>query len=509
MEEYRTFAKQFTASEYDPEAWADLIKESGARYTVITAKHHDGFALYDSAVSEWDNAGICPAPDDLLTPLATAIRARGLKFGLYYSHAQDWNHPGGSIWGVTLGEPGWDPAQKGDFDTCLRNIAVPQTREILTRFQPDILWWDTAVNMTKERGQPFHDLLALQPDIITNDRLALGFPGYTKTPEQIIPPHGYPGQMFEVCMTLNRSWGYKSYDHEWKSSRSIIQNLSDISSKGGNFLINIGPDALGRIPEPSVKILKDLGRWMKINSEAIYATEAGPFPRRLPWGRVTQKISGTTTSLFLHVWDWPSDGQLLLPTIKQVPAQAILLANGVSIPSKITPEGLLLQLPTDAPDADVSVLRLDFLKPVSIAMEPFITPDADGCVNFRAHDASTYGGHEGNFLISGSGTEAFITGWKSANWRLEYLFKAPKAQKWNITAELASTDPVKLILAANGQIESTVDIPATGPGVTWKTISLGSLAFSAGQNHLKLKGNPENWKELNVRNIWLVPSPPD
>ncbi|MEO0054959.1 MAG: hypothetical protein RLZZ50_906, partial [Verrucomicrobiota bacterium] len=117
--DYRAFARDFTASAYEPEAWADLIKESGARYTVITSKHHDGFSLYDSAVSDWDVAGDCPAPDDLLAPLANAVRARGLKFGLYYSQAQDWTHPGGAIMGTKAGEPGWDPAQTGDFDAYL------------------------------------------------------------------------------------------------------------------------------------------------------------------------------------------------------------------------------------------------------------------------------------------------------------------------------------------------------------------------------------------------------
>ena len=145
---YRDYAKDFTAANYDPQAWADLAKEAGMKYVVITSKHHDGFALYDSAVSEWDAVNASGAKRDLLEPLAKAVRGNGLKFGLYYSQAQDWTHPGGAIMGTKTNQPGWDPAQTGDFATYIKTIAVPQTREILTRFKPDILWWYTPVNRT-------------------------------------------------------------------------------------------------------------------------------------------------------------------------------------------------------------------------------------------------------------------------------------------------------------------------------------------------------------------------
>ena len=494
---YKAFAPQFTAAKYDPVSWAKLAKTAGMKYVVITSKHHDGFALYDSAVTEWDvmNSG---AKRDLLTPLAETVRAEGLQFGLYYSQAQDWTHPGG-------GKPeqkNWDPAQQGDYDQYLKTIALPQVKEIVTKFQPAILWWDTPMGITPQRAQPFIDYMAQHPAILNNNRLGGGFKGDTKTPEQHIPPRGYPGERFEVCMTMNDTWGFKKNDQNWKPLRQILRNLSDISSKGGNFLLNVGPTAEGEIPPQSIEILQGVGQWMKVNSEAIYGTTASPFPRSLPWGRVTQKASASGTSLFVHIWEWPSDRQLLLPTVKEVPTQGKLLANGTAIPAKSTPEGLLLQLPETAPDADVSVLRLDFPGPVTVTMDPFLKPDKNGRVSFSAQDADAHGWYDGNIQLRGSGTDTYLTDWKNPKWHVEYQFQAPQAQKWLVTAEVAATNPVKISLEANN-VSKPAKVAATGPGLTWKTVPLGIIELPAGQTHFKLKAIPSGWKGLSLRNLWL------
>lgn len=498
--DYKAFAKEFTAAKYDPVSWAKLAKAAGMKYVVITAKHHDGFALYDSAVTDWDvmNSG---AKRDLLTPLAAAVRAEGLKFGLYYSQAQDWNHPGGG----KAGGKGWDPAHDGDYDQYLQKIALPQVKEIVTRFQPAIVWWDTPVDMTPQRVQPFAEFMNQHPEIINNNRLGQGFKGDTKTPEQHIPPRGYPGERFEVCMTMNDTWGFKKNDQNWKSTRQIIRNLSDISSKGGNFLLNVGPTAEGVIPPESVERLQAVGRWMDVNKESIYGTQASPFPRRLSWGRVTQKKNAAATTLYVHVWEWPADGRLLLPTLKELPTQAKLLANGAVVTTKSTTEGLLLQLPKAAPDADVSVARLDFAGAVTITMEPFLTPDKDGRVTFSAQDADAHGHWDGNIQLRDSGPEAYLTDWKNPKWRLEYQLKVPKAQKWIVTAEVAASDPVKLTLDVQ-KVSIPVEVVATGAGLTWKTVTLGTIELPAGETSFELKGVPEGWKGLSVRHVWLSPA---
>lgn len=497
VSDYKAFTPQFTAAKYDPKAWAELAKTAGMKYVVITSKHHDGFALYDSDVSDWDvmNSG---AKRDLLTPLAKAVRAKGLKFGLYYSQAQDWTHPGGAKPDKT----NWDPAQQGDFDQYLKTIALPQVEEIVTQFKPAILWWDTPIEMTPERAKPFADLMAQHPAIVNNNRLGGGSKGDTKTPEQHIPPRGYPGERFEVCMTMNDTWGFKKNDQNWKSLRQILYNLSDISSKGGNFLLNVGPTAEGEIPPQSIELLKGVGRWMKINSDAIYGTTASPFPRRLPWGRVTQKTSASRTTLFVHVWEWPSDGQLLLPTVKEVPAKAKLLANGKRIRAKKTPEGLLLQLPKAAPDADVSMLRLDFQGPLTVTMDPYIKPDASGRVSFSAQDADAHGWYDGNIQLRDPGANAYLTDWKNSRWHVEYHFQAPEARKWLVTAEVASPTPLRLSLEAN-KVSKPIKVAATGPELSWKTVPLGIIDLPAGQTHFKLKAIPGGWRGISVRNVWL------
>jgi alpha-L-fucosidase len=501
--DYRAFAKDFTAANYDPAAWASLARRAGMKYVVITSKHHDGFALYDSAASDWNAVKSSGAARDLLTPLAAAVRAEGLKFGLYYSQAQDWTNPGGAKAGDGKD---WDPAQTGDYDAYLATVALPQVHEIIGRFDPAIIWWDTPTNMTRERVKPFADFMAGHPAIINNNRLGTGFAGDTKTPEQHIPPRGYPGELFEVCMTMNDTWGFKKNDTNWKSVRQLVRNLSDISSKGGNFLLNVGPTADGRIPDASIERLEAVGRWMNVNSDAIYATEAGPFPRRLPWGRVTQKRSATgATTLFLHVWEWPADGKLLLPTVTQSPLSGRVLANAAAVSSAPTPEGLVVSLPGSAPDADVSVVRLDFAAPVVVTQEPFNIPAADGRVTFSAQDADAHGHWDGNIQLRDSGPDAYLTDWRNPKWRLEYTLKVPAAAKWVVTAEVAAPSDTSLVLAV-GKTETPAPIPATGPGLTWTTATLGTIELPAGETAFELRGAPTGWRPLSLRHVWLTPS---
>ncbi|MDX6765234.1 MAG: alpha-L-fucosidase [Candidatus Methylacidiphilales bacterium] len=501
--DYRAFAKDFTAAKYEPAAWAKLARTAGMKYMVITSKHHDGFALYDSDVTDWDVMA-SGAKRDLLAPLAAAARKEGLKFGLYYSQAQDWNHPGGG----KAGNKSWDPAQEGDYDQYLQKIALPQVKEIVARYQPAILWWDTPVNMTAERVKPFAEFMALHPEIINNNRLGTGFKGDTKTPEQHIPPRGYPGERFEVCMTMNDTWGYKKNDHNWKSVRQILRNLSDIASKGGNFLLNVGPTPEGQIPPESVERLEAVGKWMAVNGEAIHGTQPGPFPRRLPWGRVTRRDNADgSATLYAQIWDWPEDRRILLPTVTSTPRTAKFLAGGAAASCKKTPEGLMVELPEKATDADVSVIRLDFTAPVSVTQEPFITPGPDGRVVFRALDADANGHYDGNIQVRGSGADTYLTDWKNPKWSLEYQLKTAKAATWNVLAEVAAPEATALEVEAAKKI-SPVKIEATGPGLSWKKIALGTIDLPVGETSFVLRGAKEGWKTLSVRHLWLEPVNP-
>ena len=356
VDEYRQYATEFNPVKYDPDEWVRLAQEAGMKYIVITSKHHDGFALFDSKVTTWDVVDATPYGKDLLKPLAEACHRHGMKLGFYYSQAQDWNHPGGAA----ARDGHWDPKQDGDMDEYIRTIAVPQVRELLTNYGPiAILWWDTPVDMTPDRAAMLFPLTRLQPGIITNNRLGGGYPGDTDTPEQHIPDTGIPGRDWEVCMTMNRTWGYKSYDDEWKSTETLIRNLVDIASKGGNYLLNVGPTAEGLIPEPSVQRLREIGAWMKVNGEAIYGTSASPISG-LTWGRCTRKVREDATTLYLHVFDWPADGRLLVPGIEGPVARAYLLGKpDAALTTEQTSEGLAVNVGTAASDPISSTVVLE------------------------------------------------------------------------------------------------------------------------------------------------------
>ena len=353
--EYRSYAPRFNPTKYDADAWVQLAKQAGMKYIVITAKHHDGFAMYHSKVSPWNICDATPFKRDPIAELAAACRKHGLKLGLYYSHAQDWNHPGGATPGGK-----WDKAQNGNMDKYLKEIAVPQMQEILTKYGPiAILWFDSPYEMTRQRADLFLPLLALQPGILHNDRLGGEYPGDFATPEQGIPAEATAGRDWEVCMTLNDTWGYKSTDHNWKSATTLIRNLVDIASKGSNYLLNVGPTCEGLIPAPSVESLQQVGRWMKVNSPSIYGTTASPLPP-LSWGRCTKKVDGSGTTLYLHVFDWPADGRLTVPGLKNRVERAWLLADAdkQGLATAATNSGLTIALPPAAPDKICSVIVL-------------------------------------------------------------------------------------------------------------------------------------------------------
>ena len=304
--DYRSLASRFNPILFDADNFVSLAKEAGMKYIVLTSKHHEGFAMFKSS-DPFNVIDATPYKKDIVKALAEACKKQGMHFGLYYSQAQDWNHSGGA---ACSGH--WDSAQEGSFDDYLDKVSIPQIAEILAAYQPEILWWDTPCEMTKERAARFAPILAKYPKLIVNNRLCDGIAGDLETPEQFIPATGFPGKNWESCMTMNGTWGYGVNDHNWKSAEVLVRNLIDIASKGGNYLLNVGPTSMGLIPDPSVERLKEVGAWMKTNGEAIYGTTASPF-RKLDWGRCTVKKTAGKNRIYLHVFDFPEDGILRIP----------------------------------------------------------------------------------------------------------------------------------------------------------------------------------------------------
>ncbi len=375
MAEYQAFAKDFTADKFDAAQFVATAKNAGMKYIVITAKHHDGFAMFDTKVNDWNIVQATPFKQDPLKALAEECRKQGMKLGFYYSQAQDWNNGGSAAGGK------WDKAQEHDMDDYIDKTTIPQIQEILTNYgaeTPAVVWWDTPTGMTKERAERIDAVIQkLRPGLIQNNRLGGGIKGDTETPEQHIPPQGYPGRDWETCMTLNNTWGFKKDDQNWKSLETVIRNLCDIASKGGNYLLNVGPDSHGEIPIESVKRLAEVGTWMKVNGPAIYGTTATPFGEEL--GKPTEAVDAygkkrPTSSgmvwratqksghVYLIIFQWPSDGKFSVPAFAHSVTGASLLADpSAKLTVSQDDKGITVSgLPSKAPDAIASVIDLTY-----------------------------------------------------------------------------------------------------------------------------------------------------
>jgi len=499
MAEYQAYAKDFNPVKYNADEWVRLAKEAGMKYIVITSKHHDGFALFDSQVNDWDIAGATPYKKDLLKPLADACRKHGLKLGFYYSQAQDWNNGGSAAGGK------WDKAQERSMDEYIEKVAVPQVREILSNYGkgvPAILWWDTPTDMNTERADKLIPLLKLKPGIIHNNRLGGGYKGDTETPEQYIPATGYPGRDWETCMTLNDTWGFKSYDHNWKSTETLVRNLVDIASKGGNYLLNVGPTKEGEIPAPSIERLKEVGAWMKVNGEAIYGTTATPF-KRLPWGRCTTKVSGGDTTLFLHVFNWPADGKLVVPGLKNSVKSARLLTGGKKLKSSATADGVVVEVPATAPDKISSTVVLK-IKGVPDVAATAIMQESDGSVRLMASEADLKGGLQ----YEGGHGKDNVGFWWNAEDTASWTFKIDRPGKFKLSADIAALEAAKFEVLVGEQKLSGAS-PATKDYTKFKRTSLnGTLDLTAGSVTLTVKPLAEKWQAMNLRSVTLQPVKP-
>jgi len=504
--EYKTYARDFNPIHYDPAAWVKMAKDAGMRYIVITSKHHDGFALFDSKVTDWDVVDASPYGKDLLKPLVEEAKKQGMRIGFYYSQAQDWTHPGGAKSGYEEGEY-WDEAQAGSFDAYLKEIAYPQVKEILTNYDIDILWWDTPYWMTKERAELLRPLISLRPGLITNNRLGGGYKGDTDTPEQHVPATGIEGRDWEVCMTMNHTWGYKSYDDDWKSTEELLHTLIDIASKGGNFLLNVGPKPDGTIPQASIDRLAEIGRWMDVNSESIYGTEASPF-RRPWWGRCTRKeLENGDTRLYLQVFDWPEDKLLYVPVHNEAGSCYSLADNQEKFDVEKTEKGLLVHLTGEAPDEISSVVVLDIKGSPDVPNQN-IMPDERGTLLLSPEESDLenrgYVSSKHAKLIRQPGL-SYIT-WKETRTWMEWPVEIKADGVFDVYVTVATASADNKIIIEVGEVKKEFQLPDTKGLDSFKTVKLGTISIPGGASTLTVKGNKDNWQECYMSNIELRPA---
>jgi alpha-L-fucosidase len=359
--------------------WAKLAKEAGCRYVVFTTKHHEGFALHDSKVSDYDAGSVLHR--DLVKEITDALHAEGLRVGFYHS-VIDWHH---DQYEYAKSKQLPHPLKGKPYPNGTRehskylDYLFGEVGELMSNYgKVDVLWWDySAQDFQGDEAWRATDLMKLvrekQPGIIMNNRLfrsaeagwkSMGTDGYSAqldtkygdfvTPEQHIPDTGMGGVDWETCMTMNTTWGFSEHDHAWKSPETLIRNLIDIASKGGNYLLNIGPEGDGSVPEESLKAMQAIGAWMKANGDAIYGTTASRFAK-LPWGRSTTKGS----TIYLHVFNWPADGKLELPGLKNEVKSARLLSGSEKLAVAKSEAGITITLPPKAPDPIATVIALD------------------------------------------------------------------------------------------------------------------------------------------------------
>ncbi len=478
--EYRQLAKQFNPVKFDAKAFVKVAKDAGMKYITITSKHHDGFAMFKSNATDYNIVDATPYGKDVIKALADECHKQGIKICFYYSQSRDWNEVGG------LGNT-WDKfPDNSKFQEYLDTKVKPQLTELLTNYgEVGMIWFDTPMSINFDQASELKALVRkLQPKCIISGRLGGGVePDYISTGDNVVPAGVFPGY-WEVPATLNNTWGFKKNDHNWKDPSKVVPMLFDIASKGGNYLLNVGPTAEGVIPEASVKILQEVGNWMKVNEEAIYETNASPYKTEFPWGGITTKGN----KLYLGFLSWPKNGEVVLDGLRTKVKRIYFLAdkqqNGLTFEQSFIPSivhnRLKINLPENAPDKYVSVVVVE--TETFPEVDDIPAQEADGRVFITAGYANPIkNGKPAKLKLLGRG--GGIEGWKDTNTILYWQFKIEQPGTYNLNIISNETGshghPVWqgghiIDVECNGQkqqIKITADEKVYNPrGIYWKKI---------------------------------------
>jgi len=497
--DYEALKPQFNPYKFNADRWVQIAKNAGMKYIVITSKHHEGFAMYPSKLNDW-NIGTTQFKRDPLKELSVACKKAGIRLCFYHS-IMDWHNPD------YLPHRTWDKREgmRSDLDQYV-TFMKGQLKELLTNYGPiGLIWFDGQWEGTwnHERGKDLEAYVrSLQPNIIINNRVDSGNGRGTEpeagdygTPEQFIPANGLPGQFWESCMTMNGTWGFNQHDTNWKSSETLIQNVIDCASKGGNYLLNVGPTGLGEIPDASVERLAAVGKWMKANGDAVYGTQAGPFSRPQPWGRVTKKGN----RLFLHVFE-KGARTINLAGLKTTVSRIYPLNEpNESLTYQISEDGVKVNLP--ASTSLVPVYVLEYRGQVS-ASAPVISQAANGTVDLTARDAESTGGIQ---FESDNNALGF---WTNIGDTAAWSFEVKKWSPLRISVELAcekGSEGSTFSIEVGGQ-SVTGKVPSTDSWKKFTTIDLGAVTLKSGRAHLVVKAisKPGN-AVMNLRRVSLKP----
>lgn len=485
--EYAQMAKKFNPTEFDADAWAKTIHDAGMKYMIITTKHHEGFALFDTDASPYNIVDATPFKRDIIAELVKACRKYRVKIGFYYSQNLDWYHPGG-------GSGEWDPSHKGDPEKYVNEIAIPQIREILSNYgKIDLLWYDIPNGVVSTENARKIDKMVheLQPDILVNNRLGRGVDYDIQTPENFIPATGIPGADWEVCMTMNHSWGYAKDDHDWKSSREIIHKLIDITSKGGNLLLNVGPMGTGRMPQASLDRLAEVGKWLKTNGEAIHGTRASLFTFLPQWGRFTTRLGKDRSTIYAIVFNVPKNKKLVLPGMDNQIFSARILGTNKNLKAGTNVYGGFVSLDNVNPSDQDFVVAITVKGTAKVSKE--IRANAAGVLEFLPRSAVCTGEFRLESLaISGlgSGGEEHLGFWLNPKDQASWSYKIHNPARYQVIFRYALPNDSKGSVIefdiAGKKLPFTFDQP-TGSWTRFATGKVGEVDLPAGINTLTVR----------------------
>lgn len=381
--EYKKLANNFNPVDFDARAIAKLARDAGMKYIVITAKHHDGFAMYESQACDFNIVDATPWGKDPMKDLAAACREQGLGFGFYYSHNQDWTFPGGG------GGPQVDASGKpATFDDYFEKKCLPQVREITTQYGPiEIVWFDTPGKMPKHYVEKLVEVVHKnQPGALVSGRAGHELGDYQTLGDMEVPIVNVDG-LWESVDTTNDSWAYAWYDENWKSPKQILERLVACVARGGTYMLNIGPRGDGSVSARCATALRHAGDWIARYPQVIYDVQGSPWKHSMPWGDVTQKDN----VLFLTVFEWPASGELYLPNIEQDVREARLLLGSDSTELLCQRRGkhVVVQVPAKAPESLVSVIKLTFSEKPTV--DPVLTLDPEAMTELAVEFADVNG----------------------------------------------------------------------------------------------------------------------
>lgn len=492
--EYEKLYPQFNPTKYNPDEWVRLAKEAGMRYIVVTTKHHDGFCMFDSALTDYDCMST-PAKRDFIGDLVAACRRQGMRIMFYYS-LLDWHHP------HYVPRPAWvedPPGHQRDFNKYLEYM-FGQIRELCEKYKPDGIWFDGGWEHPPQdwRAEELLKMIwQILPNAVINDRT--GLPADFSTPEQYVPAGRMGQRLWETCMTINNSWGYNRYDLNYKSVRQLIQILVDVASKGGNFLLNVGPMPTGEIQPEFVVRLKQMGAWLREFGEAIYGTEGSPFPQHQP------PVGGCTVKgnrLFVHLFEYPTD-KVELRGLKTKVKKAYLMRDKTPVGFKQKDLSLILDCPPVIPDPydTIVVLELEGKPEVDWA----IYQSENGEVDLPAKLAQVHG--RTARYESGDGKDN-IGYWTDANDWVSWDFILDKGGEFDVeityACEKGSGGSEFLVQVADQTLQGKVE--ETGSWTQFVTKMLGTVSLKRGRYTLAVRPvTKPGGAVMNLQRIRLIP----